>query len=107
MARAWALEASVSAGRDKARRAAAVTSSRSNGLETYSNAPASAALTAVRRVFCALMTMIGSLGRSFRILGRTSKTFSSGIITSVTTRSPSPSVTHFNNVVALPVARTW
>ncbi len=51
--------------------------------------------------------MTGSFGRCFRIRGRTSKTFSSGITTSVTTRSPSPSDTHFSSVVALPVARTW
>jgi hypothetical protein len=63
-------------------------------------------LTAVSRVFWALITMIGSLGRSLRMRGSTSKTFSSGIITSVTTRSPSPSITHFSRVVALPVART-
>jgi hypothetical protein len=39
--------------------------------------------------------------------GRTLKMFSSGITTSVTTRSPSPSAIHFIRVVTLPVARTW
>ena len=67
---------------------------------------AAAALTAVSRVFCALITMTGSLGRSLRMRGSTSKTCSSGMTTSVTTRSPSPSDTHFSKVVALPVART-
>jgi len=38
--------------------------------------------------------------------GMTLKTFSSGMTTSVTTRSPSPSVTHLSSVAALPVART-
>ena len=76
-------------------------------METYSKAPASAAFTAVSRVFWALITMTGSLGRSLRIRGSTSNTFSSGMITSVMTRSPSPSETHFSRVVALPVARTW
>ncbi len=42
-------------------------------------------------VFCALITMIGSSGRSFLMRGRMSKAFSSGITTSVMTRSPSPS----------------
>jgi hypothetical protein len=84
-----------------------VMSSRSKGFEMYSNAPASAALTAVRRVFWALITITGRRGRTFRIRGSTSKTFSSGMITSVMTRSPSPSETHFRRVAALPVARTW
>jgi hypothetical protein len=100
------LAASVSAGLASARLAAEVMSSRSNGLGTYSKAPTSAAFTAVIRLFCALMTMTGSLGRCFLIRGKTLKTFSSGITTSVTTRSPSPSVTHFSKVAALPVART-
>ena len=45
---------------------------------------------AVMNVFCALITMIGRSGRSFLIRGSTSKAFSSGITTSVMTRSPSP-----------------
>ena len=59
------------------------------------------------RLFCALITMTGSFGRSLRMRGSTSKTFSSGMTTSVMTRSPSPSDTHFSKVAALPVARTW
>jgi hypothetical protein len=64
-------------------------------------------LTAVSRVFWALITMTGSFGRCLRMRGSTSYTFSSGITTSVRTRSPSPSETHFSSVAALPVARTW
>jgi hypothetical protein len=52
------------------------------------------------------MTMVGSCGRSFFSRGNTSKAFSSGMTTSVMTRSPSPSDTHFNKVAAEPVART-
>jgi len=47
-------------------------------------------LIAVMNVFWALITMIGSSGRSFLIRGRRSNAFSSGIITSVMTMSPSP-----------------
>ena len=58
------------------------------------------------KVFCALMTMIGSSGRSFLIRGRSSKAFSSGITTSVMTRSPSPALTQPQSVAAVPVVRT-
>src|SRR5882724_3564665 len=58
------------------------------------------------KVFCALMTMIGRSGRSFLMRGRRSKAFSSGITTSVMTRSPSPWLTHRHSVAALPVERT-
>ena len=72
----------------------------------YSKAPRSAAVTAVTTVFWALITMIGSSGRLLRIWGSTSKTLASGIITSVTIRSPSPSAAHFTRVEAAPVALT-
>ena len=42
------------------------------------------------KVFCALITMTGRLGRIFLIRGNRSNAFSSGITTSVMTRSPSP-----------------
>ena len=58
------------------------------------------------KVFCALITMIGSSGRSFLMRGRSSKAFSSGMTTSVTTRSPSPDCTHRHSVAAVPVVRT-
>ncbi len=57
-------------------------------------------------VFCALMISTGRLGRSFLIRGRRSKAFSSGITTSVMTRSPSPWLIQRHNVAALPVDRT-
>ncbi len=57
-------------------------------------------------VFCALMTMIGRSGRALRMRGMRSKAFSSGITTSVMTRSPSPCVTQRHKVAALPVERT-
>jgi nucleotide-binding universal stress UspA family protein len=41
-------------------------------------------------VFCALMMITGSSGRSFLMRGKRSNAFSSGITTSVMTRSPSP-----------------
>ncbi len=46
-------------------------------------------LTAVKSVFCALMTMMRSSGRIFLMRGMRSSPFSSGITTSVMTRSPS------------------
>ena len=61
---------------------------------------------AVMNVFCALMTMIGSSGRSFLMRGSRSKAFSSGITTSVMTRSPSPCATQRQRVAALLVERT-
>jgi hypothetical protein len=57
-------------------------------------------------VFCALITMTGSSGRSFLMRGRRSNAFSSGITTSVMTRSPSPWLTQRHSVAALPVERT-
>ena len=57
-------------------------------------------------VFCALITMIGRSGRSFLMRGSRSKAFSSGITTSVMTRSPSPWLTQRHSVAALPVERT-
>jgi hypothetical protein len=58
------------------------------------------------KVFCALITMIGRSGRSFLMRGRKSNAFSSGITTSVMTRSPSPWLTQRHSVAALPVDRT-
>src|SRR5262245_15210491 len=57
-------------------------------------------------VFCALITMMGSSGRTFLIRGNRSNAFSSGITTSVMTRSPSPWLTQRHSVAALPVERT-
>ena len=57
-------------------------------------------------VFCALMTMIGSSGRARLMRGRRSKAFSSGITTSVMTRSPSPSLIQRQSVAAFEVRRT-
>ena len=58
------------------------------------------------KVFCALMTMTGRFGRIFLIRGNRSNAFSSGITTSVMTRSPSPWLTQRHSVAALPVRRT-
>ena len=58
------------------------------------------------KVFCALMTMTGSSGRAFLMRGSMSKAFSSGITTSVMTRSPSPAATQRHSVAALEVTRT-
>ena len=63
-------------------------------------------LTAVISVFCALITMMRSSGRIFLMRGIRSRPFSSGMMTSVMTRSPSPSATHRHKVAALPVIRT-
>ncbi len=57
-------------------------------------------------VFCALMTMIGRSGRIFLMRGSRSNAFSSGITTSVMTRSPSPWLTQRQSVAAFPVVRT-
>src|ERR1044072_3875723 len=57
-------------------------------------------------VFCALITMTGSSGPSFLMRGRRSNAFSSGITTSVMTRSPSPWLTQRQSVAAFPVERT-
>ena len=54
-------------------------------------------------VFCALITMIGRSGRALRMRGIKSKAFSSGITTSVMTRSPSPWLIQRQSVAALPV----
>ncbi len=60
---------------------------------------------AVMKVFCALITMMGSSGLIFLMRGMRSKAFSSGMITSVMTTSPSPCATQFQSVAALLVAR--
>ena len=57
-------------------------------------------------VFCALITMIGNSGRARLMRGSRSKTFSSGMTTSVMTRSPSPSLTQRHSVAAFEVSRT-
>ena len=80
---------------------------RSNGLGRYSKAPRSVALTAVSRVFWALITITRSSGLILRMRGMRSRPFSSGITTSVMTTSPCPSETHRHKVVALLVTRTW
>ncbi len=61
---------------------------------------------AVMNVFCALITMIGRSGRVRFMRGKRSKMFSSGITTSVMTRSPSPSLTQRHSVAAFEVSRT-
>ncbi len=58
------------------------------------------------KVFWALITITGRFGRIFLIRGNRSKAFSSGITTSVMTRSPSPWLTQRHNVAAFPVSRT-
>ena len=58
------------------------------------------------KVFCALMTMIGSSGRTLFMRGRRSNAFSSGMTTSVITRSPSPCATQRQSVAAFEVERT-
>ena len=58
------------------------------------------------KVFCADITIIGRSGRSFLILGMTSKALPSGIATSVMSTSPSPRLTQFHMVEMLPVGRT-
>ncbi|MGY4337449.1 hypothetical protein ACVWW3_002355 [Bradyrhizobium sp. LM2.9] len=58
------------------------------------------------KVFCALMTITGKFGRIFLIRGNRSNAFSSGITTSVMTRSPSPWLTQRHSVAALPVSLT-
>jgi len=63
-------------------------------------------LIAVMNVLCALITTIRSSGRTRRIRGTRSRPFSSGITTSVITRSPSPSSTQRHSVDAEEVART-
>ena len=54
-------------------------------------------------VFCALITMTGRSGRTRLMRGSRSKAFSSGITTSVMTRSPSPSLTQRQSVAAFEV----
>jgi hypothetical protein len=89
-----------------ARSTTLISSRRSNGFGRYSKAPRSVALTAVSSVFCALITMTRSSGRNFLMRGMRSSPFSSGMITSVMTRSPSPSAIQRHSVAALPVMRT-
>src|SRR5580704_2150156 len=98
--------AARSFGSDSARPTIAISSLRSNGFGRYSYAPRSEARIAVMNVFWALITMIGRSGRSFLMRGSRSKAFSSGITTSVMTRSPSPWLTHRQSVAAFPVERT-
>jgi len=95
-----------SLGWDNARPTMPINSLRSNGLGRYSYAPRSEARIAVMNVFCALMMMTGRSGRSFLMRGTRSKAFSSGITTSVMTRSASPWLTQRHSVAALPVERT-
>src|ERR1043165_9774226 len=57
-------------------------------------------------VFWALMTMTGNSGRIFLMRGSRSNAFSSGMTTSVMTRSPSPVLTQRHKVAAFPVERT-
>ena len=52
---------------------------------------------AVTTVFWPLITITGRLGRSSLIIGRSSKPFVLGIITSVITRSPNPCLIHSSN----------
>ena len=73
----------------------------------YSKAPRCVAFTAVIKVLCALITMTRKSGRTRRMRGIRSRPFSSGMTTSVMTRSPSPSSTQRHSVAALPVQRTW
>ena len=58
------------------------------------------------KVFCALMTMTGISGRMRFIRGSSSKALSSGITTSVMTRSPSPAATQRHRPATVPVERT-
>ena len=81
-------------------------SCKSNGLGRYSKAPRWVAFTAVISVDWALMTTTRRSGRSLRMRGTRSRPFSSGITTSVMTRSPSPWLTQRHSVAALPVDRT-
>src|SRR5580698_6796802 len=96
----------VLTGAESARSTTLINSRRSNGFGRYSKAPRSVALTAVRSVFCALITMTRKSGRNFLMRGIRSSPFSSGMITSVMTRSPSPSAIQRHKVAALPVMRT-
>ena len=57
-------------------------------------------------VFCALITITGRSGRAFFTRGSSSNAFSSGMTTSVITRSPSPASIQRQSVVAAPVVRT-
>ena len=79
---------------------------RSNGFGRYSKAPRCAAFTAVISVDCALITTTRRSGRNRLMRGMRSRPFSSGMTTSVMTRSPSPSSTQRHSVAALDVLRT-
>ena len=94
------------AGAMRARATTANNSFKSKGLGRYSKAPRWAALTAVIRVDWALITTTRRSGRTRLILGIKSSPFSSGITTSVMTRSPSPPSTQRHSVAALEVQRT-
>ena len=93
-------------GSASARPTMATSSRRSKGLGRYSYAPRSEALIAVMNVFCALITMIGRSGRIRLMRGSRSKALSSGMTTSVMTRSPSPAATQRHSPATVPVART-
>ena len=58
------------------------------------------------KVFCALITTTGRSGRMRLMRGSRSKAFSSGMTTSVMTRSPSPSLIQRHSVAAFEVERT-
>jgi hypothetical protein len=75
-------------------------------LGRYSNAPRWVDCTAVNIVDCADITSTGRSGLIRLIRGTRSSPFSSGITTSVITRSPSPSSTHRHSVAAEDVVRT-
>jgi hypothetical protein len=83
-----------------------LSASKSKGLDKYSKAPRSFACTAVINVLRALITIIFKSGLSCLIFGSKSNPFSSGITTSVITKSPSPLSTQFHNPAAVPVALT-
>jgi hypothetical protein len=58
------------------------------------------------KVFCALITMIGSSGRTRLMRGSRSKALPSGITTSVMMRSPRPWAAQVHSVAAWPVVLT-
>ena len=61
---------------------------------------------AVENVFWALITIMGNSGLILLMRGMRSKAFSSGMTTSVITRTPSPLITHCQSIEALELART-
>ena len=93
-------------GSARARPTIDTSSFRSKGFGKYSYAPRSEALMAVMKVFWALITMIGRSGRMRLMRGKSSNALSSGISTSVMTRSPSPAATQRHSPATVPVDRT-